>query len=133
MTKVVVLSLFFISMLSCTTDNEYSEIRRMIFYWTNQEIKLPISLPCKVLGQDYDSRCLFDKKFKIFTYIDTIGCSECNFGALDWKHLINEMDSLSDDVAFLFYLHSKNYSEFEHYLNINDFNTSVKTYRSIVK
>ena len=65
------------------------------------------------------------KKWKIFTYIDTIGCSTCNFRALDWKRIIHEADSITSNVTFIFYAHLKNYEEFEVYTGINRFNYPI--------
>ena len=64
-------------------------------------------------------------KGRLFTYIDTIGCSTCNFRALDWKRIIHEADSITSNVTFIFYAHLKNYEEFEVYTGINRFNYPI--------
>ena len=80
----------------------------MIYATKHILIEILVRLPCTV--------CTFQtKKWKIFTYIDTIGCSTCNFRALDWKRIIHEADSITSNVTFIFYAHLKNYEEFEVY------------------
>lgn len=106
-------------------SQEGRKAREITLSWRNREITLPTNLPCKVMGQDTTYLPFHFKKYKIFTYIDTVGCSACQFGALDWKHLIQETDSLTLDVAFLFYAHLKDYEEFETYTQINKFNYPI--------
>ena len=96
----------------------------MTLAWYNREMILPSGLTCKIMGKD--TVCTFQtKKWKIFTYIDTIGCSTCNFRALDWKRIIHEADSITSNVTFIFYAHLKNYEEFEVYTGINRFNYPI--------
>ena len=90
----------------------------MIYATKHILIEILVRLPCTV--------CTFQtKKWKIFTYIDTIGCSTCNFRALDWKRIIHEADSITSNVTFIFYAHLKNYEEFEVYTGINRFNYPI--------
>ena len=90
----------------------------MIYSTKHILIEILVRLPCTV--------CTFQtKKWKIFTYIDTIGCSTCNFRALDWKRIIHEADSITSNVTFIFYAHLKNYEEFEVYTGINRFNYPI--------
>lgn len=111
-----------IMLSSCNLINkEAQEARRMTLEWHNREIVLPAKLSCQTRGVDTIYSNLVTKKYKIFTYIDTLGCTSCKFGAMEWKQLIHEIDTLSDEVAFLFYAHLKDYEDFETYLEINKF------------
>lgn len=112
--------------ISCDImDNDAAKYRKIALKWQRRKIILPTELPCKVIGFDTIFSSATTKKYKIFTYIDTVGCTECNFGALAWKQLIDQMDTLSSDVVFLFYAHLKNYREFETYLKMNKFNHPI--------
>lgn len=99
---------------------ENIKVQKMTHAWHNKIIALPTNLPCKVTGKDSVFQPL-PKKYKIFTYIDTAGCTACNFRALDWEQIISEADSLTHNVIFLFYAHLNNYNEFEKYIKINRF------------
>ena len=112
--------------ISCRfLDKNNREMNKIALYWHNREIIIPSELSCKTMGRDTLCKGLISKKYKIFTYIDTMGCSACNFGAMDWRHLIQEADSLTQDIAFLFYAHLKDYEEFETYTQINKFNYPI--------
>ncbi len=107
-----------------TSCHFFGQDARMTLAWYNREMILPSGLTCKMMGKD--TVCTFQtKKWKIFTYIDTIGCSTCNFRALDWKRIIHEADSITSNVTFIFYAHLKNYEEFEVYTGINRFNYPI--------
>ncbi len=97
----------------------------MALEWHNRKIILPAKSSCQTRETDTLYSSLITKKYKIFTYIDTLGCTACKFGAMEWKQLIREIDTLSNNVAFLFYAHLKDYEEFETYLKINKFNYPV--------
>ena len=118
--RYIIIVLFMLLMSSCNfVSKKGREAQHMTLEWHNRNIVLPTDLPCKVLEKDTNISLL--SKYKIFTYIDTIGCTACQFGALDWKQLIHEADSLNYDVDFLFYAHLKDYEEFETYLEVNKF------------
>ena len=122
MIKYVITTFICIVIMSCNFfDKNTQKYRKIALEWHNRQIILPTRLPDKGICCDTLYPVLTTKKYKIFTYIDTLGCTACNFGALAWKQLIHEADSLNYDVAFLFYAHLKNYEEFETYLEINKF------------
>jgi hypothetical protein len=55
---------------------------------------------------------LFDRKYKILLYVDSLGCTNCKLHLLDWKRLIAEADSLyPEKLSFLFYFHPKDKKE----------------------
>lgn len=126
-TMKYIFTLLFMSLLiSChLISKKGREAQQMTLEWNNRSIVLPTDLPCKVLDRDTSISLLNNSKYKIFTYIDTTGCTACQFGALDWKQLIHEADSLNYDVDFLFYAHLKDYEEFETYLETNKFSHPV--------
>ena len=111
MIKYVITTFICIVIMSCNFfDKNTQKYRKIALEWHNRQIILPTRLPDKGICCDTLYPVLTTKKYKIFTYIDTLGCTACNFGALAWKQLIHEADSLNYDVAFLFYAHLKNYT-----------------------
>ena len=67
-----------------------------------------------------------DKQFKIFLYVDSIGCSSCRLKLLEWKQLIEEVEILyPNKVGFLFYIQPKSVEEMTELLLINGFNYPV--------
>ena len=59
------------------------------------------------------------------TYVDTTGCTACHLKLFDWKLFIKELNTFSEDIAFLFVIHSKNYQEFEDIQKANKFTYPV--------
>ena len=113
-------------MAACNfTNKNAAEVKKMILYWYNREIIFPFKLQSKIMGKDTTYSSHMSTKYKIFTYIDTTGCTACNLGLQDWKQMIKETDSLTKDVAFLFFAHVKDYNELEYNIRINNFNYPV--------
>lgn len=120
MIKCICIISICVLVISCSLfDEESLEYRKVVLKWHNREVILPAKSYHNTTGNNISS--LMNKKYKIFTYIDTLGCASCNFGAMEWNQLIHEVDSLNYDVAFLFYAHLKDYEEFETYLETNKF------------
>ena len=78
-------------------------------------------LNAKIMGEDTIIPHILDHKYKILTYIDTTGCTACRLKLFDWKLFIKELNTFSEDIAFLFVIHSKNYQEFEDIQKANKF------------
>lgn len=125
MRHVLILFITFV-IISCSfTDKDTAEARKMALHWHNREIIFPPEPQSKIMGKDTVCPDLMSKKYKIFTYIDTAGCTACNLGLQDWKQMIRETDSLTKDVAFLFFAHVKDYADLENNIRVNDFNYPV--------
>jgi len=90
-----------------------SEIKKVIQEWQGKEILIPTDITFKSLGRDTASSYLWNKPYKIFTYIDSIGCSSCQLGMFDWYALIDLCKLQHFDVSFLFVVHSSDFTHFD--------------------
>ena len=94
---------------------EIAEITKIVAEWTGKEILFPEDVPCYVSGKDTLSMFCnehFQKEFKILMYVDSAGCSSCRLRLSEWKHLMEEADSLFHGrVGFLLYFQPKNVRE----------------------
>jgi hypothetical protein len=88
------------------------EIKRMVQEWQGKEIIIPDEITFKSLGSDTVCSYLWDKKYKIFTYIDSIGCTSCQLGLSEWKILIDSCNRQQLDVGFIFAVHSSDFKIF---------------------
>ena len=53
-----------------------------------------------------------EDKYKIITYVDSIGCTSCNLKFAGWKNFMHVVDSLRpDSVQFLFVFFPKKVTE----------------------
>ena len=66
------------------------------------------------------------KKFKLVTYIDSIGCIACKLKMHLWKDLINEFSNVSqNNISFVFIINSNNYKEINYILEESEFDYPV--------
>ena len=69
------------------------------------------------------------KKFKLVTYIDSIGCIACKLKMHLWKDLINEFSNVSqNNISFVFIINSNNYKEINYILEESEFDLTKMTY-----
>ena len=96
---------------SCKMSHEkHSE--KILQEWKQKEVIIPDDHSFKFLGRDTMSKFLWNKPYKIFTYIDSIGCTSCQFSLFDWKFLIDSCYRQQIDVGFIFVVHSSNFRQF---------------------
>ena len=80
----IYLTLFTILAISCQTKKD--KVEKVIKEWQGKEILIPDgNFVYSVLGRDTFCADLWEKPYKILTYIDSIGCSACQMGLLDWR------------------------------------------------
>lgn len=93
-------------MTSCSGSDK--EQRDIVAEWAGKEIVIPGELGFQVgnIPVDYD----FDAAdFKIVTYVDSAGCTNCRMKLKDWEKVIDGFKSSPDvDVSFLMIVDSDN-------------------------
>lgn len=106
MKSIITIILIFL-VLSCQTAEEKSN-RQIIKQWTNKEVILPNTLKCKYVGQDTLCNHLFEKKYKILLYVDSVECTPCRLQLYEWHKKIKETKLYSDSLAFLLIVNTRN-------------------------
>jgi len=101
------------------------DVKKIIQKWQGKEIIIPSDITFKSLGQDTASYFLLDKPFKIFTYVDSIGCTDCQLGVLAWRALIDSCNQQKMDIGFLFAVHSSDFEQFESQLKFYNFDYPI--------
>ena len=96
-----------ISFSACQNRRE-KEIKQFITSWEGKEIILPSSWQD---ARDSLWKAAIHKQFKIFTYVDTNGCTECQLKLYDWERLNKKLDSLDKNATILYIVHNK-YSKY---------------------
>ena len=109
--------------ISCSGSNK--EQRDIVAEWAGKEIVIPGELGFQVgnIPVDYD----FDAAdFKIVTYVDSAGCTNCRMKLKDWDKVIDGFKSSPDvDVSFLMIVDSDKREEIERLVKDNDFHHPV--------
>lgn len=121
---------------ACKQDPKRMEAKQVVKEWMGKEVRFPDNVPCSALGKDTTKLCegLFDSEYKVLLYVDSTGCSSCRLRLFEWKHLIEEADSLfpgklnfllyfqpkegnSRDLAFLF---QRDHFDYPVFLDVNN-------------
>ena len=109
--------------ISCSGTNK--EQQDIVAEWVGREIVIPGELGFQVgnVPVDYD----FDAAdFKIVTYVDSSGCTNCRMKLKDWEKVINSFKSSPDiDVNFLMIVGSDKREEIERLIRDNNFHNPV--------
>ena len=93
-------------MSSCITRND-RQIKNVFEYWMGREIVFPKSSVFTLKGRD-TVEFVVKNKYKILTYVDSLGCTSCKLRLPDWHYFMHLLDSMQiDDVSFLYYLSPK--------------------------
>jgi len=88
----IVLILFFFS--SCK-DTKKDRAYQMMKEWLGKEIIYPPGMRFTVLDKDTCiNESIFNTKYKIVAYVDSVGCISCKLNIQRWKELIAFFDSI---------------------------------------
>ena len=98
---------FFVFLFSC--DQKKVSITQLVNNWENKHIIFPLQATFINDKSDTIKHYLsINRKYKILTYVDSIGCTSCKLKLDKWKLFINNIDSLTNNnTSFLFFFNSK--------------------------
>ena len=92
----------FFFLFSCGNQKR-ENIEILLQTWSEKEILFPENPVFTIKGKDTVDFSMFGK-FKIFTYVDSVGCVSCKLQLGRWKEFMEEMNSMKmDSVRFLFF------------------------------
>ena len=93
-------------------ESEKERLSRLVKEWEGKEILFPAHSIFTIQGKDTVDFDFEDAEYKVVTYIDSVGCTDCKLQLPRWKELMVEVDSLTGgSVPFLFYFHPKDLRE----------------------
>lgn len=118
--KLLFIFILYISILSCQNQ----KINQVVHQWANKEIIFPEKLSYSI---EIDSiwNNLLSHEYKILVAVDSNTCTECHLKLYEWKKLIQEIDSITNNTAFLFIIHTKDYSLLDIIKENNKFNYPI--------
>lgn len=99
-----------VGLLGCTSKKQ--EYRKVVESWIGKEIVFP-ALKAKYEGRDTICNELWNAKYKILHYVDTIGCTKCKLRLFDWRNYLKQLENDSSDVACIFVLGVSDFKDFE--------------------
>jgi len=112
-------------MLLSSCSSPESKAKSVIENWMAREVIIPHNIIFKSITTDTISKYIFNHSYKILVYVDSVGCTGCRLGLVDWKAFIDRCQSKGYDVGFLFVIQSSDYTKFEQKLEIEKFTYPV--------
>lgn len=98
---------FIVFVLSSCRDSQRDRMLSILKEWEQKEILFPSHSVFTIQGNDTVEYHL-QHKYKIVTYVDSLGCISCKLHLSEWKKFIYVVDSLRPDtVQFLFFFSPK--------------------------
>jgi hypothetical protein len=120
-----IIKIIFVFTIFFSCNSRQKEIEKIVKEWHGKEIIIPQQIEYKVLGCDTVCYDLWDKPYKILTYVDSVGCSSCQMGLFFWKTILEIINREGWNVSVLFVIHSSDYPLLSSELIDNNFNCPV--------
>jgi hypothetical protein len=117
--KFLLLICYLFLLNSCLNSDRKNE--SVVKEWISKEVVIPKNIIYKSIGTDTISKYIFNHSYKILVYVDSVGCSGCRLGLVEWKAIIDRCQSKGYDVGFLFVVQSSDYFKFEEKLEMKNF------------
>lgn len=93
---------------SCLNSKQ-DALEKKVKQWIGKELLFPKNAELTILGTDTVEYDLLQSRYRIVSYIDSMGCISCKLQLNKWKELITELDSMANHpVTVSFFIHSKN-------------------------
>lgn len=121
--KILLISLFW-GLLSCG-GNKYQQVSQLTKEWSGKEILFPEKMEFSLYGKEIKYDTIPDSRYRIVTYVDSLGCASCKLRLSAWKDLMLQMDTMGLDVPILFFLHPFNSRELRAILRRDSFDYPV--------
>ena len=121
--RKVIISICFLLCFSC--HSEKRQAMRIVKEWHGKEIVFPASLQPKILTRDTICTDLLEKKYKVVLHVDSTGCSECKLQLYAWKKFMEEFQTCSDSLAFIYVIQNKNIRKIAILCRQNKFNYPI--------
>ena len=115
--KIIVFILVALSLFSCKETTK-ENISHLVKEWNNKEIVYPNTMRFTIL--DVDTNFSSSSEYRVVTYVDSAGCTNCKLRLEQWKKFINQLDTIGN-VPVLFFLHPKNRKELNYILKRDHF------------
>lgn len=117
--------IFVMCLISCQTFQE-RETKFVVKEWIGKKIYFSASTNFSVYGNDTTCLDILNSTYKILLYIDSTGCTSCRLKWLEWKYLINEFDTITNEkVGFIFVISPKKVNDVTEILKYNKFDYPV--------
>lgn len=120
-----VLMLAFLLFLGSCSNGEKRKIVALLQDWTSHEIKFPADLIFTIQGRDTVDFPMCGE-FKVVSYVDSIGCTDCKMQLFKWNKFVAMLDSaFSKKVSIYMILNPKSLTDIKYILRRDGFKYPV--------
>lgn len=103
-------------------DTKRNQIISLLQEWKGKEIIFPKESIISIQNSDKINQLFTDSEYKILTYIDSAGCTDCKLKLFLWNEFKHTVDSLNGmNVSFIFYSNMRNKNELERLIRRDNF------------
>lgn len=125
MKKILVWLLVSYLLFSCAKSRN-AGVEELVKVWSGKEIFFPKEIVFTKFGTDTVDYAALKSRYRIVTYIDSIGCVSCKLQLVRWKKMIAEFDSITNcSVPILFFVHPKGKKEMSFILKRDKFDHPI--------
>ena len=115
-----------IVLFSSCVESEKERVTRLVKEWDGKQILFPQNQVFTIQGRDTVNFYFQNFEYKIITYVDSLGCTNCKLQLERWKTFMQEVDSIKNvSVPFVFVFHPKNVKELRNILRGHAFDYPV--------
>ena len=92
-----------IVLFSSCVESEKERVTRLVKEWDGKQILFPQNQVFTIQGRDTVNFYFQNFEYKIITYVDSLGCTNCKLQLERWKTFMQEVDSIKNvSVPFVF-------------------------------
>lgn len=107
-------------------DRKEENMAKLVQEWQGKEIRFPEKVTFTRYVTDTIDYQIPASDYKIFVYVDSIGCTSCKLQLPKWRELITHIDSItSTNIPFLFFFQAKDERELRYLLKRDKFDLPV--------
>ena len=117
--------LLILLLMGSSCHRKQKNIEKTLSQMIGKEVIFPNTLQAKVYGKDTVYDQLNRSCFKIITYADSTGCTDCRLNFYGWRLRMEEVKTWNQPVEFVFILQPKNDSDLYFLLRSNQFSHAV--------
>lgn len=109
--------------IGCTSETD--KLAQTVKKWEGKKIIFPQKMIFSLFALDTLDYLIPENRYKIISYVDSGGCTECKLQLYKWRELAQEMSSIQEVVPILFFFHSNDSVEISAMLQRGNFTGPV--------
>lgn len=102
--KVLFFLMLTLFLYSCGMKKNEQKIETVLDEWIGRQIVYPDSLVLWGADEGFSQDSFLNRKYKVITYVDSLGCMSCKLQLPRWKKWIKELQKEGMDISVLFFL-----------------------------